>query len=223
MDRVAVRGDRRDSDQTVFVLQFERLTDTARAALRRFLPGLPGVVDPQRHIAHAVSVDAHMLRDVSIGTQRGGQHEAHLPLLQNIRSAVADTGFRPGISDELHAKGEPVKIGGLAGIAHPELHVVRPVEWQKILLCGDFRLQHSRHNRTAPGVAVRCAGNASPQHTANITIYPGKQSWPVRKLHINEATDGPKVATQDARQPEPIARRRSNLIPQTPSQERVAL
>jgi hypothetical protein len=196
VDGVTVGGDRGDANSAVRVLQVKGLADAARAAFGGFFPGLAGVVDPQGYVADAITVGADMFRDVPVGTKRGGQHETDFALLQDVGGAIADAGFRTRIGDKLVAKSQPVEISRLAGIAHPEFNVVGAVERQKILLCGDFRLQRGGHNRTNSWGYSDALRKGLLEHTTSTTIYPRSDAWPVVKAAQFEATHGAKVATR---------------------------
>jgi hypothetical protein len=74
---------------------------TGRApALDRLRERVAGVVDPERDVAHAVAVPVDVVRDLAAsglasGPDRGGEHEAHLALLEQVAGAVAHAGLGP--------------------------------------------------------------------------------------------------------------------------------
>ena len=109
----------------------------AGAAGGGLTPGLAGVVHFESNGADAVAVAGDVLGDGAAGAQRGGEHEANLALLDDIRGAVMLAGLRAGVGDQAHAEGGAVEVGGLAGVAHVELHVISAFEGQKIFAGGD--------------------------------------------------------------------------------------
>ena len=106
-----------------------RLDDAARAALH----GLAGTASSRR-ARRAMSFDAvavrHANRTISLSREAAGQHEPDVALLQDVGGPVADAGLgrrrRAGEAERLL-----VVVGGLLGVADPELKVVPPVEGMK--------------------------------------------------------------------------------------------
>ena len=66
------------------------------------------------------------------GAQGGCEDEADLTLLQNVGSAVAQTGLGTGVGNERHAERSAVEIGSLARIANVELDMVGSFERKEI-------------------------------------------------------------------------------------------
>ena len=183
VDRIAVGRDRRQLDRSVLVFQVVGLVDAPRSALRGLFPGLPGVVHPERHIAHAVSVAMHVVGNFAVRAQRRREHEADLALLQHIRSPVAQSGLRTGVGHQLHAEGEPVKIRGLARIADVELDIIRAVEGKEIFLGCNFRMKQGRHTEQLQIDSMRIIAG-TPRlcfraYQRLITIYPSQNIWPI--------------------------------------------
>src|SRR5262249_2735675 len=96
------------------------------------LPGLAGVVDPESNCAYAVTVCVDVVCDGAVGAERRRKDEAHLALLKSIGGMVALSCLRACVSDQLHAEGCAVKIGGLARVADVELNVIGTFEREKI-------------------------------------------------------------------------------------------
>ena len=70
MDRVAVDGNGRPHDLTVFVLRYHGLLDAPRTALDCLVVRVARVVHPQRDVAHAVAVLVDVGCDRTLGAQR---------------------------------------------------------------------------------------------------------------------------------------------------------
>ena len=66
------------------------------------------------------------------GHQWRGQHEANVPLLEDIARMVANAGFEAGVARDLKAEGRAIIIGGLLGVAYDKANVVDGTERKKI-------------------------------------------------------------------------------------------
>ena len=131
--------------------------DAARPAPGGLAPGELGVVDTQGDVADTVSMAANMVGDAAVGAQRGGKHKADSPLLDYIRGAVPQAGFRSGPGDQRHAEGGSIVVSGLTGVADVKFEVISTCDGQKIMIRVNFRMkQHGRHGRTTPGSAFSC-------------------------------------------------------------------
>ncbi len=147
MHRISVRGDRRRPHFPLLVLMNRRRLDRSPATPRRLPPRPLRVVHPQRDRLHSVPMQLHMLGDRRIRLQRRRQHEANLVLLHHIRSPVPRPRLRPAIRHQLHPKRRAVIIRRLPRVAHIKLHMVGPVQRQKILRALSLlrRLRNLRH------------------------------------------------------------------------------
>src|SRR5271156_5416628 len=107
------------------------------------------VVDPERDGADAVAVAMDVVGDRVAAAQRGGEDEADLALLDDVRGAIALAGLRAGVGDERHAEGGAIKIRSLARIADVKLDVIGSLEGEKIRLrlrwFGDCGARGSAH------------------------------------------------------------------------------
>src|SRR6185312_8624072 len=118
-----------------------------------FAPGGSGIVYPQGDRLHAISVPQNVIGDLAGGTEGRGEHETNPVLLQNIRNAVARTGFGAAVRHQLEPKRSAVKIGSLPGVADVELKVVSSLDRQKICFAGRCcrRVFRGLWHRDGPG------------------------------------------------------------------------
>src|SRR5579884_2526136 len=141
MDSIAIGGNCGKPYDAMLIAQLKRLANAPRAALCRLLPCIFRIIYPQRDVVYTIPMPMHMLSDLTVRPKRSRKHKTNLALLQNIRSAVTNTGFRPGISNEPHSESEPVIIGSLPRI----VNIIGPVEREKIFLRLHFRMRKSGH------------------------------------------------------------------------------
>ena len=142
---VAIGGDGGNAHFPIGVAQAFGLAHAAGAASRRRAPGRFGIVHPQRDVADTVAVPADVIVDRVVGPQRRGQHEADLPLAQDITGLVARAGLRTAVGRQFHAHRSAVEVRRLAGISHPEFNVIGAVERKKIRLNRRASLRYLRH------------------------------------------------------------------------------
>jgi len=98
------------------------------------VPGLAGVIDPERDGPNAVAVQVDVRGNLGVRTQGRSKHKAHLALLKDVAGAVTATGFGARIGDQRHAEGGAIEVGCLAGIADIKLDMVGPLKRKEI--CG---------------------------------------------------------------------------------------
>src|ERR1700680_2331101 len=112
----------------MLVLSTAWLGDTSCAARRGRLVLRGRILDAERDGSYAITVQAQMVGDRTVGLQRRREHEAHLALLQDVAGTVTDAGFRSGVGDDVEAERCAVVVGGLARVADPQLDVVGSLE-----------------------------------------------------------------------------------------------
>ena len=110
-----------------------RLAHAGRAALDGGGVGVGGVGDRQCDHARAVAVEGVVLRDLVAGGEGAGEDEPDAPLLEDVRGAVAQPGLEAGVGHLPEAEGARVEVGGLLGVADPELDVVDAVERHEVM------------------------------------------------------------------------------------------
>ena len=132
VDGVAVGRDRRELDAAELVLLHVRLRDSARAALDGLAVGLRRIGDGEGDVLDAVAVREHVLGDLVVAAQRGGEDEPDVPLLDHVRRAVAHAGLGAGVGGQLEAERVLVEVGGLLGVADPELEVVPALDRHEV-------------------------------------------------------------------------------------------
>ena len=132
VDRVAVGGDRRQLDAAELVLDHVGLGDAARAALDGLTVGSGRVGDGQGDVLDAVAVLEHMLRDLVVAVESGGEDEADVALLDHVGRAVADAGLGPRVRGQVEAERVLVEVGGLLGVADPELEVIPALDRHEV-------------------------------------------------------------------------------------------
>ena len=71
--------------------------------------------------------------------ERAGQHEPDAALLQDVRGAVAQPGLEARVGDLGEAERVREDVGGLRGVADPQLEVVDAVQRHVILAPGAAR------------------------------------------------------------------------------------
>ena len=113
-------------------LRVDRLHETLAPALRRFVPGRGRVLDFQRDDLHPVAMHSDVVRDRVVRPERRGEDEGQFVLPDDVTGPVFDACLRPGIGEALKAERRLVKMRGLLGIADVELHVIGPLQRQKI-------------------------------------------------------------------------------------------
>ena len=72
-----------------------------------------------------------VLRDRTLGAERGREHESDLALLEQVGRAVADLGFETGVPRDGETERVHVVERGLAGVPDPELDMVQPSSGMK--------------------------------------------------------------------------------------------
>jgi len=95
--------------------------------------GCVHVVYPQGDVSHAVAVTGNVLGDGAVGSQPGGEDEGRVPLGEGVAGPVPDACFGASVGEELEAEGLLVEVGGLVGVADPELNVVDGPDRQEVL------------------------------------------------------------------------------------------
>ena len=133
VDGVAISVHRRAADCAMLVYLVVRLGDRLCAAANGFGKGLIGVVHFKGDVAHAVPMPANMLGGLIVRSQRRGQKKICLALAHRIGCALSLAGLQSAVCDLRKAESLAVKIGCLAGIAHPELDVVNALEFDGVL------------------------------------------------------------------------------------------
>ena len=91
------------------------------------------VIDGERDVVHPVPVLRHVLRDLAVGRERRGEHEADVVLDHHEAGPIAHAGLEPGVRHRREAPQRAVVVRGLLGVADPELDVVDAVERQEVL------------------------------------------------------------------------------------------
>jgi len=82
-----------------------------------------------------ISMPMDVVGDWTVTTQGCGQHEAYLPLLNHVRSAIPLSGLGSGVGHERHAEGSAVEVRRLPGVADVELNVIGSLQRKKIGVC----------------------------------------------------------------------------------------
>ncbi len=93
-----------------------------------------GVGHFEGDVFDAVAVLPGEARDLALGREGGGKHEANLALLEDVAGAVAHAGFEAGIGDGSEAEGGGVPVDGLFGVAHVELDVVPVLDGHEVVV-----------------------------------------------------------------------------------------
>ena len=108
----------------MLVLDPVRLGDAAGAPLERLAVGVGGVCDLEGDVLDAVPVGVGVACDLVVGPKRAREDEADVPLLEEVRSAVAKAGLGPRVGGRPEAEGALVEVGGLLRVPNPQLDVV---------------------------------------------------------------------------------------------------
>src|ERR1041385_4126707 len=146
MNRIAVDRDRSDHDLTLVVPKDFRLAHRTRAALHGEAMRLSGIVDPQRDVTDAVTVLTDVLGDHARARQGRRDHEANLPLRQQIARAIAHARLRAAIADHLEAHRSLVEVRRLFRVSDVELDVIGSVDRKCVVGLFGPGLRHgSRH------------------------------------------------------------------------------
>ena len=74
-----------------------------------------------------------VLGDLAVGAQRAGDDDGDVVLAHHVADPVADAGLEARVGDRREAPQGAVVVGGLLGVADPELDVVDAVERQEVL------------------------------------------------------------------------------------------
>src|SRR5678816_2158434 len=82
MDGVSVSADAGNNYFAIRILEHLRLVGNPGPALHRLVEGIAGVVHPERKVLDAVAMQPDMIGNGTVGSQRRGEHQAHLVLLQ---------------------------------------------------------------------------------------------------------------------------------------------
>jgi len=151
---------------------FVGLKQPVRAAGERLVVGDRDVGHAERDDLHAVAVGAVVLGDVAARAHRAGQHEPDAPLLQDVGGEVAQPGLKAGIGDLGEAECVCEDVGGLGGVADPQLEVVDAVQghvvaWRDLIQGSDDNVLTAALLDGLVGAGVEEAADA-----------PGP-SWPV--------------------------------------------
>jgi hypothetical protein len=70
--------------------------------------------------------------DLVILAERGGENQPNLPLLEHVRSAIADACLRARVGRPGEPERALVEIRRLLGVADPQFDVIPPVERHEI-------------------------------------------------------------------------------------------
>src|SRR6185503_4650632 len=90
------------------------------------------VVHPEGNVADAVAVLGNVSRGGMIGSQRRGEQQPDLVLLQQIAGPISGAGLRPAVAGQLKPERRPVVVAGLLGVADIELDEVGAVNGKGI-------------------------------------------------------------------------------------------
>ena len=186
VDRVAVRRDRGDHHFTVRVLHHGGLLNGTSAPLDRLRVRVARVVHPEREVAHAVAVAADVIGDRTVRTDRRRQHEPNLVLLEEVARAVANSGLRPAVRDEVEPERGAIEHRALLGVADVELDVVGAVDRKRIVRDRRFGRCNGRHDfppmlRLASRKLFTSASLMSRQPGVTLSSLPcfiQSSSWP---------------------------------------------
>jgi len=150
VDVVAVRGDRRPLDPAEVVLGPVRLADSTGSTLNRLPIGVRRVGHCQRRVLHTVAVGTREAGDLAVRAETARQDEANVVLLEDVRGAVPNTGFRPCVRGFRETEGVLVEEGGLLGIADVKLEVIPPVDRHEVGVLPHPKILLSRRPGSRP-------------------------------------------------------------------------
>src|SRR5919106_416932 len=86
----------------------------------------------------------HVLGDLGPGPQRAGQHQPDRPLAEHPGRPVTQAGLGTGVGDRGEAEAGAVEVGGLLGVADPELDVVDAEQGEGVVWGGRGQSSTSR-------------------------------------------------------------------------------
>ena len=167
VDGIAVGRDRRSYQPAVLIFEGRRRLQDASAAAHGHLEGGVGILDENRDVLDAVAVQGDVARDLVVGNQTCGKHEAQLILRQEIADAIAHARFGAGVGDLIESEGGHVIVGRLLGVADVKLDVV-PVDLRERIAARLGRCAHvERTWRSLAGCPVESGrhgdvGRAAP-------------------------------------------------------------
>ena len=123
---------------SIVVLRHARLVHRHCAALHRLLERVARVIHPEGEIANAVTMTVDVIRDelrvvAQVRSNRRGENEADLVLLQYVAGTIAGAGFRSAIGNQVEAESGAVVEGRLLGVPHVKLYVIGSVDREDIL------------------------------------------------------------------------------------------
>ena len=124
-----------------------------RAALDRLFVRVTRIVHPERDVMDAVAMSPHVLRDVAVGPERGGEHEADLLLNEQVAGAAAHARFRALVAGQLIAERALIIVRRLLRVSDVELDVVRTVDRKGIMRLGADRCRLRSH-ALPPGITA---------------------------------------------------------------------
>ena len=84
VDGVAIGADRRNDDLAIGIADHFRIARRRGPALECHGMGRARILHPERHVAHAVTMQPHMLGDFAVRTKGRREHEAELVLHQQV-------------------------------------------------------------------------------------------------------------------------------------------
>src|SRR5206468_7292486 len=120
-----------------------------RSALDGQPEGFSSIVDPERDVLNTVTVLMDVRGDLAVRSERGGEHQSHLPLRENVARSVACAGLGAAVSDDLVAEDASIELRRLLGVADVELYEIRSVDRKGI--CDLFRCRKCRGSHDFSG------------------------------------------------------------------------
>ncbi len=139
---LAVGADGRQAQRAVLVAEVVRLAHRSGAPGDRRFVGDDGVVDDERQVLGAIAVFAHVGPDRRVGSEAGGDDEADVALLQEVRGDVVTSGLGARVGGDLEAERGGEEPGHRPGVADVELERVPSLQTGGG--CGHVERRHQR-------------------------------------------------------------------------------
>jgi hypothetical protein len=133
MNRITVRVYRSTTNRAVLVAYVSRFAERHSPASYRLIVGEVSVVHFDRNIPNAIPMTPDVLGCHLGAGERGTQNKVRFALLQGVRRKLAVAGLKAAVGNLREAESVAVKERGLPRIPDPELHMVNPLKFQRVL------------------------------------------------------------------------------------------
>ena len=133
VNHLAVGVDGAAPQGALLALDLGRLERRDGPARGRLTPRRVDVVHGEGDVLHAVSVLRHVLRDLALVAERGGEDEADVVLHHHEAGPIANARLEARVGHRREAPERAVVVRRLLRVADPELNVVDALERQEIL------------------------------------------------------------------------------------------